>query len=38
MVNNPLFYFSAVSAVLIFGLAKGGLGNAIGVVAVRLWL
>ena len=36
MINDPLFYFFAVPAVLIFGLAKGGFGNAIGVVAVPL--
>jgi uncharacterized membrane protein YfcA len=36
MINDPLFYLFAVPAVLIFGLAKGGFGSAIGVVAVPL--
>ena len=36
MIMDPLFYFFAVPAILIFGIAKGGFGNAIGVVAVPL--
>ena len=36
MITDPLFYFFAVPAILIFGIAKGGFGNAIGVVAVPL--
>ena len=36
MITDPLFYFFAVPAILIFGVAKGGFGNAIGVVAVPL--
>ena len=36
MITDPLFYFFAVPAVLIFGVAKGGFGNAIGVVCVPL--
>ena len=36
MNTDPLFYFFAVPAILIFGIAKGGFGNAIGVVAVPL--
>lgn len=36
MINDPIFYFFAVPAVLIFGVAKGGFGNAIGVVTVPL--
>ena len=36
MITDPLFYFFAVPAILIFGIARGGFGNAIGVVAVPL--
>ena len=36
MITDPLFYFFAIPAILIFGIAKGGFGNAIGVVAVPL--
>ena len=36
MITDPLFYFFAFPAILIFGIAKGGFGNAIGVVAVPL--
>ena len=36
MIVDPIFYFFAVPAILIFGIAKGGFGNAIGVVAVPL--
>ena len=36
MITEPLFYFFAVPAILIFGIAKGGFGNAIGAVAVPL--
>ena len=36
MITDPLFYFFAVPAILIFGIAKGGFGNAIGAVAVPL--
>jgi len=36
MIVDPLFYLFAVPAVLIFGVAKGGFGNAIGVVCVPL--
>jgi len=37
VITDPLFYFFAVPAVLIFGVAKGGFGNAIGVVCVPLF-
>jgi len=36
MINDLLFYFFAVPAVLIFGVAKGGFGNTIGIVILLL--
>ncbi|ODA34582.1 hypothetical protein A8L45_06035 [Veronia pacifica] len=36
MVTDPYFYLVAVPAVLIFGIGKGGLGGALGVVAVPM--
>ncbi|WP_252015678.1 sulfite exporter TauE/SafE family protein [Vibrio sp. SCSIO 43140] len=36
VVNDPLFYVMAVPAVLIYGIGKGGLGGALGIIAVPL--
>lgn len=36
IVTDPWFYVAAVPAVLIYGIGKGGLGGALGVVAVPL--
>ena len=36
MLSDPLFYAVAVPAVLIFGIAKGGFGNGLGVASVPL--
>lgn len=36
MIADPFFYLCAIPAVLIFGLAKGGFGGAIGIVSVPL--
>jgi hypothetical protein len=36
MINDPLFYACAIPAVLIFGIAKGGFGGGIAVIAVPL--
>lgn len=36
MVSDPLFYLTAVPAVLIYGIGKGGLGGALGIIAVPL--
>lgn len=36
MITDPLFYAAAVPAVLIFGIAKGGFGGGLGVIAVPL--
>ena len=36
MITEPWFYLAATTAVLIVGIAKGGLGGGIGVVAVPL--
>ncbi len=36
MIDDPWFYAAAIVAVLIVGVAKGGLGGGIGVVAVPL--
>lgn len=36
MIQDPLFYLSACSAVLIIGIAKGGLAGGIGMVGVPL--
>ena len=36
MISEPWFYLAATTAVLIVGVAKGGLGGGIGVVAVPL--
>ncbi|OLQ72291.1 hypothetical protein BIT28_24215 [Photobacterium proteolyticum] len=36
MVTDPWFYLTAVPAVLIYGIGKGGLGGALGIIAVPL--
>lgn len=36
MLSDPLFYAVAIPAVLLFGIAKGGFGGALGVAAVPL--
>ena len=36
MITDPLFYFCAIPAVLIFGLAKGGFGGGVSVISVPL--
>ncbi|GAA4090977.1 sulfite exporter TauE/SafE family protein [Zhongshania borealis] len=36
MINDPFFYFCAIPAILIFGMAKGGFGGGIAVVSVPL--
>lgn len=36
MVTDPHFYLAAIPAVLLFGVAKGGFGGGLGIVAVPL--
>ncbi|ROS01925.1 hypothetical protein EDC56_2374 [Sinobacterium caligoides] len=36
MISDPVFYLYAIPAVLIFGMAKGGFGGGISVIAVPL--
>ena len=36
MITDPWFYMAAIPAVLLFGIAKGGFGGGLGVVAVPL--
>ncbi|MGF1700816.1 sulfite exporter TauE/SafE family protein [Photobacterium makurazakiensis] len=36
MVTDPWFYVTAIPAVLIYGIGKGGLGGALGIIAVPL--
>lgn len=36
MISDPFFYMAAVPAVLLFGIAKGGFGGGLGVMAVPL--
>ena len=36
MITDPWFYLVAVPAVLVFGIAKGGFGGGLGVIAVPL--
>lgn len=36
MITDPLFYLAAVPAVILFGVAKGGFGSGLGVMAVPL--
>lgn len=36
MITDPIFYFAAVPAVILFGIAKGGFGTGLGVAAVPL--
>ncbi|MEH6576961.1 MAG: sulfite exporter TauE/SafE family protein [Amphritea sp.] len=36
MITDPFFFLCAIPAVLIFGMAKGGFGGAIGIVSVPL--
>ncbi len=36
MITDPIFYLAAVPAVILFGIAKGGFGSGLGVLAVPL--
>ncbi len=36
VVVDPWFYIAAVPAVLLYGIGKGGLGGALGIIAVPL--
>ncbi len=36
MITDPFFYFCAIPAILIFGMAKGGFGGGIAVISVPL--
>ena len=36
MISDPYFYLAAVPAVMLFGIAKGGFGGGLGVMAVPL--
>jgi uncharacterized protein len=36
IVSDPWFYLTAIPAVLIYGVGKGGLGGALGIIAVPL--
>lgn len=36
LVTDPWFYLTAVPAILIFGIGKGGFGGALGVIAVPM--
>jgi len=36
LITDPLFYLTAIPAVLLYGMAKGGLGGAAGALAVPL--
>lgn len=36
MIQDPLFYLVAIPAILIMGLAKGGMGGGLGIVSVPL--
>jgi len=36
LVTDPWFYLTAIPAILIYGIGKGGLGGALGVIAVPL--
>lgn len=36
MITDPFFYLAAVPAVIMFGIAKGGFGSGLGVMAVPL--
>jgi uncharacterized membrane protein YfcA len=36
LITDPVFYFAAVPAVILFGIAKGGFGSGLGVMAVPL--
>ncbi len=36
MITDPTFYLAAVPAVILFGIAKGGFGSGLGVMAVPL--
>ncbi|MGF1877344.1 sulfite exporter TauE/SafE family protein [Photobacterium frigidiphilum] len=36
IVSDPWFYVTAIPAVLIYGIGKGGLGGALGIIAVPL--
>ncbi|MDF2153048.1 sulfite exporter TauE/SafE family protein [Vibrio sp. CAU 1672] len=36
MLSEPWFYFLAVPAVLVYGIGKGGLGGALGILAVPM--
>jgi hypothetical protein len=36
LITDPIFYLAAVPAVILFGIAKGGFGSGLGVLAVPL--
>ena len=36
LISDPVFYLTAIPAVLLYGMAKGGLGGAAGAIAVPL--
>ena len=36
MVSDPFFYYVAIPAVIFFGMAKGGMGSAFGLISVPL--
>ena len=36
MLSDPWFYLLAIPAVLIYGIGKGGLGGALGILAVPM--
>ncbi|MDX1405050.1 MAG: sulfite exporter TauE/SafE family protein [Woeseiaceae bacterium] len=36
MISDPIFYLAAVPAVIMFGIAKGGFGSGLGVMAVPI--
>jgi uncharacterized membrane protein YfcA len=36
LITDPWFYVAAIPAVLLFGIAKGGFGGGLGVLAVPL--
>jgi uncharacterized membrane protein YfcA len=36
LITDPLFYLAAIPAVILFGIAKGGFGSGLGILAVPL--
>ncbi len=36
LISDPLFYITAIPAILLYGIGKGGLGGALGVIAVPM--